>query len=83
MSRKKQLLAAAAGLLAVIVLVPVAALFDRVHRDGRSYFARWTDKKLWKTGILCGLALFVASGLQQMGMVHTDPGNDIGIRHSP
>lgn len=62
------------SLLAVAVLVPVAALFDRGKRDGGTYRARWADKKLWKTGLLCGLALFVASGLQQMGMVHTEPG---------
>lgn len=61
------------SLLAVLVLAPVAAMFDR-GKSGGSYCARWTDKKLWKTGLLCGLALFAASGLQQMGMVHTDPG---------
>ena len=62
------------SLLAVLVLAPVAALFDRGKSDGRSYLSGWQDKKLWKTGLLCGVALFVASGLQQMGMVHTDPG---------
>lgn len=61
------------SLLAVLVLAPVAAMFDR-GKSGDSYCARWTDKRLWKTGLLCGLALFAASGLQQMGMVHTDPG---------
>ena len=61
------------SLLAVLVLAPVAALFDR-GKTGGSYCTRWTDKRLWKTGLLCGLALFAASGLQQMGMVHTDPG---------
>lgn len=61
------------SLLAVAVLIPVAAIFDR-GKSGGTYLARWTDKKLWKTGLLCGLALFIASGLQQMGMVHTDPG---------
>lgn len=62
------------SLLAVAVLIPVAALFDRGKRGGGTYVSRWADKKLWKTGLLCGLALFVASGLQQMGMVYTDPG---------
>lgn len=61
------------SLLAVLVLAPVAAMFDR-GKSGGSYCARWADKRLWKTGLLCGLALFAASGLQQMGMVHTDPG---------
>ena len=61
------------SLLAVLVLAPVAALFDR-GKQGGNYWIRWQDKRLWKTGLCCGLALFVASGLQQMGMVHTDPG---------
>ncbi len=59
------------SLLAVIVLAPVAKIFDRGQGN---YLSRWTDKTLWKSGFLCGLALFAASGLQQMGMVHTDPG---------
>ena len=50
------------SLLAVLVLSPVAALFDRGKSDGGSYLSLWQDKKLWKTGLLCGLALFVASG---------------------
>ena len=62
------------SVLAVIVLIPVAAIFDRGKTDGSSYISRWTDKSLWKTGLACGAALFVASGLQQMGMVYTDPG---------
>lgn len=62
------------SLLAVIVLLPVAAVFDRSRKEGGSYVQRWTDKRLWKTGLACGAALFVASGLQQMGMVYTDPG---------
>lgn len=62
------------SLLAVAVLAPVAALFDRGTRSGGTYLSRWQDKRLWKTGLLCGLALFAASGLQQMGMVYTDPG---------
>lgn len=61
------------SLLAVLVLAPVAWLFDRGGTGG-SYCERWRDKRLWETGILCGLALFAASGLQQMGMVYTDPG---------
>ena len=62
------------SLLAVLVLAPVAALFDLGKKDGGSYLKRWQDKKLWRTGLLCGAALFVASGLQQMGMVYTEPG---------
>lgn len=60
------------SLLAVVALLPVTALFDR-GKSG-TYLERWTNRKLWKTGLLCGAALFVASGLQQMGMVYTDAG---------
>lgn len=62
------------SILAVIALWPVIWLMDR-NRDGAKTFkAKWTDKRLWKTGILCGMALFVASGLQQVGLVYTDAG---------
>ena len=60
------------SLLAVAALVPVTVLFDR-GKSG-TWLSRWTDQRLWKPGLLCGTALFVASGLQQMGMVYTDAG---------
>ena len=62
------------SLLAVAVLMPVAAVFDHGRAGGGTYLEHWRDKRLWKTGLMCGLALFAASGLQQMGMVYTDPG---------
>ena len=37
-------------------------------------FAQWRDPVLWKAGILCGCALFVAASLQQIGLVYTDAG---------
>ena len=57
--------------LAVIALLPVIALMDRAPR---AYIPRWKDRSLWKTGILCGIALFVAQGLQQVGLQYTEPG---------
>ena len=60
--------------LAVIGLLPVIALFDRKNKDGKSYWRRWADKKLWLAGILCGIPLFLACNLQQLGLVDTDPG---------
>ena len=59
-------------MLAVIVLIPVVFVFDKAQ--GRSFRKGWTDKKLWKTGLLCGLALFVACSTQQVGLVYTDAG---------
>ena len=58
--------------LAVLVLIPVVFLFDKAQ--GRSFAKEWTNKKLWKTGILCGLTLFVACSTQQVGLVYTDAG---------
>ena len=59
------------SLLAVAALVPVIALMDR---SPGAFLPRWKAKGLWKTGILCGLALFAAQSLQQMGLLYTEPG---------
>lgn len=57
--------------LAVLALVPVIFLMDRAPA---AFLPRWQDRKLWKTGILCGFSLFVAQGLQQVGLLYTEPG---------
>lgn len=59
-------------LLAVLFLIPAAAVLDRT--SWRQFAAKWLDKKLWLAGTLCGLALFVATTLQQVGLVYTDAG---------
>lgn len=61
-------------LLGVLALLPVIFLFDLKKTDGKTYISRWCDPKLWKAGILCGIALFVASGAQQVGLIDTDAG---------
>lgn len=61
-------------LLAVIGLIPVIAVFDLFKKDGKNFFARWADKKLWKAGLLCGIPLFLACNLQQLGLVDVDAG---------
>ena len=60
--------------LAVIFLFPVSALLDMGKQDGKTFLQRWMDRKLWKAGTICGLALFVAASLQQVGLVYTDAG---------
>lgn len=60
--------------LAVLGLLPVIAIADRSKKDGKTFLSRWADKKLWTAGILCGLPLFLACNLQQIGLVDTDPG---------
>ena len=56
--------------LAVLFLFSLTLVTDT--RKGT--FRKWLDPKLWKAGIVCGLALFVAASLQQVGLVYTDAG---------
>ena len=60
--------------MAVFALLPLTAIFDRFKKDGKTFISRWSDTKLWKTGILCGIPLFLACNLQQVGLVDTDAG---------
>ena len=57
--------------LAVLVLLPAAWLMER-GKPG--FWKRWADKKLLRAGLFCGVALFAATTLQQMGLVYTDAG---------
>ena len=65
---------AARGMLAVLALVAGIAIADCFKKDGKTFFKRWADKTLWKAGLLCGIPLFLACNLQQMGLVDTDAG---------
>lgn len=60
--------------IAVAALIPVIFLMEFRKNDGQTFLSRWKNPALWKTGLLCGIALFVASGLQQVGLVYTDAG---------
>ena len=64
----------ARSLLALLAMLPAIAAADRKKRDGKTFWSRWGDKTLLKGGLLCGLALFVAGSLQQIGLVYTSPG---------
>lgn len=59
-------------LMAPVALFPIIALLER--KNICSFFPKWKDPKLWKNGILCGIALFFATNLQQVGIVYTDAG---------
>ena len=61
-------------LLAVALLVPLSFLLDMGKCTMRESFEKWKNPRLWKASILCGLALFVASSLQQNGLLYTDAG---------
>ena len=58
--------------LAVIGLIAVIWLFDR--KEQKSFFNGWKDKQLWKAGLFCGIPLFLACNLQQVGIVYTTAG---------
>ena len=61
--------------LAVAFLLPLSLLLDLADKATvKDFLHRWNDPRLWKAGILCGLALFAASSLQQIGLVYTDAG---------
>lgn len=60
--------------LAVVALIPVICIADRFQNDGKTFLMRWKDKQLWKAGLLCGIPLFIAASLQQIGITETDAG---------
>ncbi len=60
--------------LAVVFLIPVSLLFDLKTGSAVQSAGKWLNKSLWKSGIICGIALFVAASLQQVGLVYTDAG---------
>lgn len=63
---------------AIRCLLAVLALFLATTaleiKDLRQSFRKWADRQLWIAGIVCGAALFVATSLQQVGLVETDAG---------
>lgn len=60
--------------LAVAFLVPAVCLFDRAKGSRAHSRDLWKEPRLWKAGAVCGAALFVASGLQQVGLQYTTAG---------
>lgn len=56
--------------LAVVFLFLASALFS----GGKGFWKSWANPELWRSGLVCGLALFAASSLQQVGLVYTDAG---------
>lgn len=60
--------------LAVAFLVPCAFILDIGRCSVKESAKKWLSPKLWKTGLLCGCALFIAASLQQVGLVYTDAG---------
>ena len=59
-------------LLAGVVMIPVAAFSGRKNNNGTDAALNPKDQR--RAGLLCGIMLFVASSLQQMGLVTTTAG---------
>lgn len=57
--------------LAVVFLFPLSFFFEK---DKETFLAKWKNPSLWKTGAICGIALFAAAGLQQVGLLYTSAG---------
>ena len=60
--------------LAVVFLFPLSFLLDEKGTTVATSMKKWADPALWKAGIICGSALFIAASLQQVGLVSTDAG---------
>ncbi len=60
--------------LAVLFLLPFSFLLDLGKCTFRDSLNKWKSPGLWKAGMICGCALFVASSLQQIGLIYTDAG---------
>ena len=61
-------------ILAVLFLIPCSFVLELGKCSLRESAKRWADPRLWKTGLICGCALFVAASLQQVGLQYTDAG---------
>ena len=68
---------AARSLLGGLVLLPVIPLLDR-RRAGDPGWQKGSRRDILTGGLLFGLALFVASGLQQFGVALQDPATNVG-----
>lgn len=60
--------------LAVLFLIPCTFLLELGKLPLSQSVRKWFCPDLWKAGVICGSALFVAASLQQIGLVYTDAG---------
>lgn len=60
--------------LAVLFLIPCSFFLDFGKCSLEDSAKKWRDPQLWKSGCICGIALFVAASLQQVGLQYTDAG---------
>ncbi len=58
------------SLIGALVLVPVIMLLDRLKMTNRKPVSKEDRKMLIKGGVCCGVALFLASTIQQLGIYY-------------
>ena len=54
--------------------ITIALLLVLFLRNRKDFVKILTDPRLWKAGIPCGIALFAATALQQIGLIYTTAG---------
>ena len=59
---------------AVLAVPFLVLLIFLIERNPSATMKKWANPYLWKAGFICGISLFVAAGLQQVGIVHTTAG---------
>lgn len=67
------------SLIGGVVLLPVIRCLERMHLTERKAVTRQEKRVLWVGGISCGIALFVASNLQQLGIYLGSPAGKAGF----
>ena len=60
--------------IAVIGMLPLICIADLFGGRRGRFFSLWKDKTLWRSGLLCGIPLFLACNLQQVGLMDTGAG---------
>ena len=60
--------------LAILFLIPATLILEIGKCTPEESVRKWKDPVLWKSGIICGGALFIAQSLQQVGLIYTDAG---------
>ena len=67
------------SIIAIVALIPITLIFDKLSKGDRKLFGSKKkpidiSKKELIGGIVCGIFLFAASALQQIGITDTDAG---------
>ncbi|MBQ8861240.1 MAG: DMT family transporter [Clostridia bacterium] len=62
-------------LLAALVLLPTSLVFDKIREKNSGKRRAFMDKKTLFAGMVCGVFLFGAASLQQIGIMYTSVGH--------